>query len=271
VKAGNRRSRTWLITLALIVALGAGLLAGRQLSPMGNTNSPNTPENTQSHTLEDVYDRLNTGAVGAQSTFTEPGVAPGTGTMHTIDEIMALIPDHKDSFDGADGVREIPIPDGIYKGSKTATANDSDLKAENILKGVEILGVAGTHERFDDHGDGAVTDNETGLMWTKDADNGAKLSWWNAAPYCLNCTTGGYNDWRFPEIWELYTLVDQRRSNPSLPEGHPFVGVHNDLYWTETKYEDYLLYAYYVRFSDGRVDWWNKDMAVGYVWCVRGP
>jgi len=45
---------------------------------------------------------------------------------------------------GADGSKSFTIPDGLYSGSKTATANDADLAAGNIASGVQILGVTGT-------------------------------------------------------------------------------------------------------------------------------
>ena len=40
------------------------------------------------------------------------------------------------------GDKTFSIPDGFYEG-KTATANDSDLLAENIKSGVNLFGVAG--------------------------------------------------------------------------------------------------------------------------------
>lgn len=41
--------------------------------------------------LEDVYNRLDTGAPGAQSVFAEPGAGPGS-TGHTLNEVMAKAP-----------------------------------------------------------------------------------------------------------------------------------------------------------------------------------
>jgi len=93
------KRRTAALGVGLAIALAVGLLAARQLSPQGNTDSASVPANTASYTLDDVYDRLETGAVGAQSTFTEPVAPPGTGTMHTIDEIMEAIPALVDNGD----------------------------------------------------------------------------------------------------------------------------------------------------------------------------
>jgi len=42
------------------------------------------------------------------------------------------------------GLKTFTIPDGLYSGSKTATANDSNLIGGNIVTGATIFGVAGT-------------------------------------------------------------------------------------------------------------------------------
>ena len=60
-----------------------------------------------------------------------------------------------------------------------------------------------------------ITDNVTGLMWTQTADidgNGTlnssdKKSQTNAIAYCDALTTGGYTDWRLPDIKTLYSLI----------------------------------------------------------------
>ncbi|MBI1813986.1 MAG: DUF1566 domain-containing protein [Deltaproteobacteria bacterium] len=45
---------------------------------------------------------------------------------------------------GANGLKTFTIPNGLYAGSKTATANDTNLVASNIQSGVTIFGVVGT-------------------------------------------------------------------------------------------------------------------------------
>lgn len=45
---------------------------------------------------------------------------------------------------GANGSLSMTIPDAIYTGSKTATANDSNLVVSNIVNGVTIFNVTGT-------------------------------------------------------------------------------------------------------------------------------
>ena len=118
--------------------------------------------------------------------------------------------------------RTFTIPDGLYAGSKTATANDTNLAAGNVTRGVTILGVAGTALRaqllktgqtttygagsdgdlrngvaasYTDNGDGTITDNRTGLMWEKKDQSGgihdySTLYTWGltSSPYAMNGT-----------------------------------------------------------------------------------
>jgi hypothetical protein len=58
-------------------------------------------------------------------------------------EITGNIPAGSD-VNGAEGAKAFTIPDGLYTGSKTATANDSNLVAANIVSGKTIFGQAGS-------------------------------------------------------------------------------------------------------------------------------
>lgn len=64
---------------------------------------------------------------------------------------------------------------------------------------------------FQDNSDGTITDNATGLMWTKD-DSGEGLNWAGALDYAYNATAAGYDDWRLPNAKELQSIVDYTRS-----------------------------------------------------------
>jgi len=187
-------------TKALPLVLIAMLLAGTVgvMAATGTIDSPAAPGSTNSYTLEDIYQRLDAGTAASQSTFTEPSVAPGTGTMHDLNDIYNAIPAEGSDLTGVNGSLTVNIVDGIYR-SKTATANDSNLKADNIYRGIPIFGVTGTlnpsgipktgqtvdhgfqddgsmemgvawpNPRFTDNGDGTVTDHLTNLIWLKDA------------------------------------------------------------------------------------------------------
>jgi hypothetical protein len=168
-----------LILIAVIAIFVTGLFAGKVLTTLGNTDSPSAPGSTKSYTLKDIYDRLVNGAAGTETTFTEPTDPPGTGTMHSLNEIMTKAPAEDNNngartaevliektfwdlnagagewgpqtgtaaegynVSGAEGNKTFSIPDGFYSG-KTATANDADLAASNIKDGVEIFGVSGS-------------------------------------------------------------------------------------------------------------------------------
>lgn len=65
---------------------------------------------------------------------------------------------------------------------------------------------------YEDHGDGTVTDQVTGLMWTQDP--GEKMSFDDAVKNASQCKTGGHADWRLPTIKELYSLIQLNGTDP---------------------------------------------------------
>ena len=256
--------------------IGVGIVVGVLLSSAvfvwaGNPDSPGAPGATNSYTLDDIYNRLDTGAAGTQSTFTEPGVAPGTGTMHTLNEIYDLI-----------GLRA-PVP---KTGQTTlyATGDDGDLQK----------GVTWPTPRFTDNTDGTVTDNLTGLIWLKNAnctdtvggidknvDVGAQdpgeLTWADALTWSNNLANGdcglsdssSAGDWRLPNVRELFSLIDFSRYDPALPSAHPFDNVQSDYYWTSTTDASDTGYAWRVLLDYGNVSSAGEDDHY-YVWPVRG-
>src|SRR4051812_3269709 len=75
--------------IILTVGIGVGRLSA------GSPDSPGDPNSigAQMVTLEAIYQRLNTGAAGTVATaFQEPPTSPLSGTMHTLNEIMAQAP-----------------------------------------------------------------------------------------------------------------------------------------------------------------------------------
>ena len=92
-----------IVVVLLTLAFGVGRLSA------GTTGSPDSPGGPASdaakmYTLEDIYQRLDSGAAGTQNTFTEPAAGPGTGTMHTLNDVMAKAPE-KDDANGTGGRR----------------------------------------------------------------------------------------------------------------------------------------------------------------------
>ncbi len=67
---------------------------------------------------------------------------------------------------------------------------------------------------FKDNGDGTITDNATGLKWSK-ADSGEGMDWEEALAWVQAKNAGnylGHSDWRLPDIKELQSIVDYSRS-----------------------------------------------------------
>lgn len=111
-----------------------------------------------------------------------------------------------------------------------ASGDDGDLER----------GAAWPIPRFTSNGNGTVTDNLTGLMWTrKTCLSGDTTTWQQALDYVKGMNTGaysnyGYTDWRLPNRKELQSLIDRTRYKPPLPAGHPFKNVKNLYYWIST-------------------------------------
>lgn len=60
-------------------------------------------------------------------------------------------------------------------------------------------------DRFVDNGDGTITDNETGLMWSRAAST-LKKDLSRAWSYAEKSNLGGHTDWRLPTKSELESL-----------------------------------------------------------------
>ena len=130
-----------------------------------------------------------------------------------------------------------------------------------------------------DPGTDVVTDNLTGLMWTRDAQiiSGA-MTWQQALTECNNLDFAGYDDWKLPNRNELKSLIHSSYFDPALPntagtgqwtEGDPFINVQSYYYWSSTTYASTTYYAWLARMKHGNVHYGNKS-GLDYVWPVRG-
>jgi hypothetical protein len=124
-----------------------------------------------------------------------------------------------------------------------------------------------------------VTDNLTGLMWTRDANMFGVRTWQEALDDCNGLNFAGYDDWRLPNIFELESLRNMRYWQPALSNtagtgqwtlGDPFTKLIPDgYYWSSTSYAAYPGIAWLVLIVDGIVDGIDKR-SLNYVWPVRG-
>ncbi|MEW6104350.1 MAG: DUF1566 domain-containing protein, partial [bacterium] len=144
-----------------------------------------------------------------------------------------------------------------------ATGDDGDLEK----------GVSWPDPRFTIGGNGTVTDNLTGLMWTRNANLAGARTWQGALDYVAGMNTGanpnyGYTDWRLPNRKELRSLIDYSKFNPALPSGHPFINVSSGVYWSSSSYAPNTGLAWIVPMYSGYFYAYYKSGSL-YVWPVR--
>jgi len=146
-------------------------------------------------------------------------------------------------------------------------------------------GVAWPTTRFQENGDGTITDALTGIIWTKDAYapgpptcNPASMKTWTEAFGYVNCLNSseylGHKDWRLPNKKELLSLMDFSQFGPSLLAGHPFTTVRTDInnfYWSGSTvaYGPHSGNAWIGRMDNGGIGYDIKTRA-NFVWPVRG-
>jgi hypothetical protein len=164
---------------------------------------------------------------------------------------------------------------------KTGQTTPYDTRDDGTLH----KGVAWPSPRFTDNNNGTITDNLTGLIWTKNA-YAIQISWSIALSFANELADGSYGlkdgskegYWRLPNVRELQSLVDYGFSNPALPntlgtgkwtEGNPFTTVASGMYWTSTTNSSDTDYGVFVNMSLGQVGITTKSANLA-VWCVRG-
>lgn len=238
-----------LLALALI-ATGAAVA--------GSLDAPAAPEspNSAMFTLEDIFRKIDSqGSNVTKRTggFTEPAAGPTNGTMHTLNDIMALV------------TNRAPV-------AKTGQTN-SILAYDD---GTTQTGVAWPTNRFTIQADtNCVRDNLTGLIWARNMYLlGTATNWTAAAAFCTNLNAQaycGYSDWRLPTIRELMSVIDYSSSaTPPLPAGHPFVNAQGNRYWSSTIRGN----PWHTYMGSGNSGGWtdNNDGAAAafHVWPVRG-
>jgi hypothetical protein len=128
--------------------------------------------------------------------------------------------------------------------NKTLPANDGGPDGCNSSRFKCVMGGEG------------VLDKQTGLTWAKNANIAAgKKTWLEAMRFCQNLVIGNRKGWRLPTKGELITILDTSRSDPALPDGHPFENVKGVQfpYWSSTTYEGDIASAWLVHMYTGKV------------------
>lgn len=109
-----------------------------------------------------------------------------------------------------------------------------------------------------------VLDNMTGLRWQQVEAGLADYA--GAATTCANATTGNFSDWRVPTLGELYTLVDETRTSPSIDP--LFTNANADYVWTSLSFSTPSVVAFQVRFIYGHT-FRTSLTPMNWVRCVR--
>lgn len=152
-------------------------------------------------------------------------------TIATILACLALIGCGSSSNPSSDSTEQtnnspvvtLPEAKGIVGTGQTLCYN-----AQSIIScpssGADFYGqdaqIEGLAPSYTDNGDGTVTDNNTGLMWSQspdldgdgDIDANDKRSYDLALAEADEFNLAGYSDWRLPNVKELQSLLDYSKS-----------------------------------------------------------
>ena len=120
-----------------------------------------------------------------------------------------------------------------------------------------------------------VTDNMTGLVWLRNANNAGGTKYWtDGLAYVQGLNTGsgtaGYTNWRLPNVLELSSMVNYGRSDAhQWLMDQNFTSVQNDVYWSSTSNAGSVSIAWLVNMSTTLSNM-SKTGWSAYLWPVTG-
>jgi len=144
-------------------------------------------------------------------------------------------------------------------------------------------------DRFTDMGDGTIRDNESGLIWLKDANAFGRMHWPDAMNEAAYLSSGEHGlsdgsldgDWRLPTKEEWSAFMSNVYDTPALvntvgnaqwSQGDAFIDVQSQAvpvyvhYWSSTEYEFDLTRSWYANINEGYVS--SGGVKLGYNWYV---
>ncbi len=232
------RSLIFSMLVGLLVLVPMAAFAG----DLDSSAEPSSGTTGKMFNLEDIYNRLDTGAEGSLPTTAapEPATGPAANTTHTLNDVMKKAP-AKDDTNGAKktdvangktfwGLNQGAGGWGLQTGTGSAsggggstagvpkTGQTSTVPIDPAPTGSDGAlgkGVAWPDPRFTDNSNGTVTDNLTGLIWLKNAQcsdeaggvtpSSGKLDWADALTWCNAMKNGkcGLTDSSVVGDWRL--------------------------------------------------------------------
>jgi hypothetical protein len=158
-------------------------------------------------------------------------------------------------------------------------------KAYTILTAGQYLGTTAItiNGKTDTHSNNCVIDNNTGLMWSRYPSAGVGAASDGKLPFTVNvngegifeycaaanaASLGGHTDWRIPNVFELFTLLDQEAAD-SNPDSTAFPTYAYITPYTCTTYTSNTANALAVGFFAGGTNQYAKTSDRSLV-LVRG-
>ena len=154
---------------------------------------------------------------------------------------------------------------GAHPKSETISAGGSKKMHARAVRSIYSTTFNVTH--FTNNNDGTITDNYTGLIWQQVRSSNT-FTWEEALAYASTLTLGGKNDWRVPNVKELFSLNDVTKHAPSLNTAY-FTNVATGNLWSSTTLPNQTTKAWDINVYYGIISY-NEKTVKEYVLCVRG-
>lgn len=140
-----------------------------------------------------------------------------------------------------------------------------------------------TQFNFTDNGNGTVTDNNTGLIWQQ-MPSDQPHTWSDAQEYCASLDLAGSDQWRTPNLKELFSISDFTTGWPYINTEYFQLVITSDLkqqqYWSSNYYEVGTTHggrpsAFGINHGTGHIKAYpngsdDDPTGVRYVRCVQG-
>lgn len=124
-----------------------------------------------------------------------------------------------------------------------------------------------TTDTWIDSGNGTVTDVATALVWQQQPEVITSFDNSQAIAYCQTLNLANKRDWRLPQIKELTSMVDHRKSDLAYDKDFRLGGQNE--YWSATPQSDDPTKAWQVNFASGQVPVPQDKSDLAAVRCVR--